>query len=303
MARRVYESARPVEKKKPGSKKMIVILTASAFVLFAGAVTSGVLAWNYTREGQMTEQMWSSIQDIAVVEPITIDSDDDHPVESDAPRPEMTEVKSLSHDPIDREIDWQALYDINPDIKCWLYIPGTDIDYPVMQEKVLNEYFYLNHDIYGNELKSGSLLIPKEPDGYDDKDAHLLIFGHNMLNGSMFSSLRRYMTEDFYQQYKYIYLYYPDRTERWHVWTAYQTYQTDPIYDIPYEINTVAYDDLLKQIEIQKYYTTDVTDVNALSHILTLSTCDNFDGTHTGRFIVNAAIETTKNLESNETGE
>lgn len=306
MAGRIYGGS-PVsspdnQSDKPHKKKTSVIVSVIVGCLLAGSGTFGFFAWQTNRQTEDIIRTWDEVRDIASVSEPVIVSDESaivtvEAVESSEVGLPMTDIEAYFDDPIDRKIDWDALLTINSDIACWLYIPGTDIDYPVMQEKVLGEYYYLDHDIYGGELKSGSLLIPKEPDDYEDKDMHLLIFGHNMLNGTMFSSLRRYMQADFYTEYPYAYLYYPDRAERWQVWSVYHTKDTDSIYDIPYEANTKAYSDLLADIKAKQYYATNVDMVKPSEHILTLSTCDNFDGTHTGRFVVNAAADACKNYE------
>lgn len=284
------------EKARKHRKKIHIILGVTIGVLLLGSCTFGILAWQSNKQTEDIKQVWDDVRDVANVSSQPVDDgsgefsiETSEPV-TEEPEHEMTDIEAFSNEPIDRKIDWDSLLDINPDVLCWLYIPGTDIDYPVMQEQVLSEYYYLDHDIYGNELISGSLFTPKEPEGYEDKDMHMLIFGHNMRNGTMFSSLRRYMEASFYEQYPYIYLYYPDHTERWQVWSVYHTYATDSIYDIPYEANTKAYADLLSDIKSKRYYKTNVNDVKPSMNILTLSTCDNFDGTHTGRFVVNAAI-------------
>ena len=51
------------------------------------------------------------------------------------------------NDPFNRKIDcllFAALKQINPDIVGWIYIPDTNIDYPILMGE--NDNFYLNYD-------------------------------------------------------------------------------------------------------------------------------------------------------------
>lgn len=89
----------------------------------------------------------------------------------------------------------------NPDVVGYLNIPGTSIDYPVMQTKE-NSDFYLNHDFdkeysfYGTPYLSAYCDL-KESD-------NLIIYGHNISGGRMFGALTKYKDEKFYKQHKII---------------------------------------------------------------------------------------------------
>ena len=89
-----------------------------------------------------------------------------------------------------------SLHEENPELAGWLTIPGTALDYPVMYRAGDNDY-YLSHDFYGNESKSGLLVLDKRCPA-DGNAPHLLIHGHNMKNGDMFGVLGEYTSEKFY---------------------------------------------------------------------------------------------------------
>lgn len=291
--RRVYDgqviddslqSQLPPTKQK--SKLAVNILTGViAVALLSGGIFFGVKFLQEERRNAEVIQLWDDVRD---------EANEDVAPESDNG---LTGESAYSTDPIDRVINWDNLFEINTDIKCWLYIPDTNMDYPVMQEQTFGEYSYLRRDIYGNDASCGSLFTPCQPEGYEDKDAHLLIFGHNMRNGSMFSPLSGYKTEEFYLEHQYIYIYYPDRTEQWQVWSAYHTNKYDMVYNIPYEMGTVEYANLLDDIESKKSYEAADVDVTTSMNILSLSTCDKTDGTNTGRFVVNAVLVDVKYLD------
>lgn len=196
--------------------------------------------------------------------------------------------------PIDKAYDWAALEKQNSDIMAWLYVPNTNISYPVLQEQTFGEYYYATHDVYHNKIISGGIFTPNTA---GDEDAHFLILGHNMKNDTMFGTLDYYKTKSFCSSNPYIYIYYPDRTEKWQVWTAYQTMMDDAVYDLPYQFGSVEYDALIASMDKNKWYETTATKPSINDRTLTLSTCDNFDGEHEGRFIVNAVLVETKELD------
>lgn len=201
-----------------------------------------------------------------------------------------------TEDPMQRSVDIRGLQDVNSAVICWLYVPGTKIDYAVLQEPVFNEYYYLRRNIYGQYSRSGWIFTPKQPDGYDGLDMHFLIFGHNMGGGSttMFGTLSKYKRESFWREHPYLYLYYPNRVERWSIWSAYNTTESDAIYDIPFESGTEGYQALLESIQDNAMYDTGITAPESTERIVTLSTCDRSAGGSGGRFVVNAVLNTVE---------
>ena len=208
--------------------------------------------------------------------------------------------KQLSYknldDPMDRVIDWDALKAINSDIVAWIYIPDTQIDYPILQEPELvtdGNYYYLHKDMYKSYDYMGCILMPKEPDGCDTLEMHQQIFGHHMIGKQMFGTLDKYKSYDFYAEQPYIYIYYPDRTERWQVWAAMKTTVSDMIYKMPYEYDTDEYKELIDHIEANKLYETSAGTVTNTMKTMTLSTCTGRVGGD-NRFTVTNVLNKTK---------
>lgn len=92
-------------------------------------------------------------------------------------------------------IDFESLSKINPDIVGWIGFEGLEIDYPVVQTK--DNEFYLNHLFSLEKNKLGAIFVDYRNKS-DFSDLNTIIYGHNMKNGSMFSSLTNYKSQEYY---------------------------------------------------------------------------------------------------------
>ena len=108
-------------------------------------------------------------------------------------------------EPVQEEVTafdkYADVYAQNSDLVGWVSIPGTQIDYPVMQTKD-NPDFYLKHAFDKSYSSYGVPYVQENCDiGISD---NLVLYGHHMNNGSMFSDLCKYESEDFYREHKII---------------------------------------------------------------------------------------------------
>lgn len=83
---------------------------------------------------------------------------------------------------------------INPDYKLWITIENTVIDYPVVQGE--DNDFYLNHNFYREESVSGTIFIDNRNNINEDRS--LVLYGHNMKNGTMFTDINKFKDKDFF---------------------------------------------------------------------------------------------------------
>ena len=82
----------------------------------------------------------------------------------------------------------------NPELAGWLCIPGTKIDYPVMQTAEDND-FYLTHDFQREENAHGAPFL--DVNCRIGASENLIIYGHHMKDGTMFRDLMLYKNADF----------------------------------------------------------------------------------------------------------
>lgn len=110
---------------------------------------------------------------------------------------------------IGRKIDFDGLRAINEDIVAWIQIPGIGVDYPVVQGED-NEH-YLHYTFDGKENIAGSIFLDYR-NRADFTDRKVILYGHNMQDGSMFSQLEKYQDDDFRKAQGRVILYLPDKT-------------------------------------------------------------------------------------------
>ena len=87
------------------------------------------------------------------------------------------------------------------DLAGWLSIEGTVINYPVMQTGKKNADFYLHHDFEKKESDHGTLFVDARND-YVNRDTNLIIYGHNMRDGTMFGGLKSFMDQEYFKNHQ-----------------------------------------------------------------------------------------------------
>lgn len=87
---------------------------------------------------------------------------------------------------LESTIDFEGLKKINPDIVAWIRIEAAGIDYPVVQGED-NDY-YLHHTFRGEPNIAGSIFMDYRNE--DFMDEKVILYGHNMRDGSMFAGLK-----------------------------------------------------------------------------------------------------------------
>lgn len=162
---------------------------------------------------------------------------------------------------------FKELLDINKDIVGWIKIPGTKIDYPVVQAD--NNQFYLNHDINKEVSSHGSIFMDYR--NSHDEELNTVIYGHNMKDGSMFAGLSQYKKSDFYEKNPYIEYDSLGQSMKWQIFSVY-IYEPNDDYFKVYFNDSKEYAEYLDKIILKSIYNTGV-DVRSEDKILTLMTC------------------------------
>lgn len=138
---------------------------------------------------------------------------------ADASSEQRPAATAADEDPcMDRSFDWDALYRINADVIGWIYIPNTPIDYPIVQAPADDPERYLHTTFegavsYPNNQGAIYLDASNADDGLNASAP--LLYGHQQLNGSMFSALSNNHIAGVLEEHDQAYVYTPSTT--WHI--------------------------------------------------------------------------------------
>lgn len=94
--------------------------------------------------------------------------------------------------------DLLALTAVNSDIKGWIKISGTKVNNPVLQSPSTDSTYYLYRNYKKISSGFGSIFLDSLCD-YEKPSKNLILYGHNMRDGSMFGDLLKYDSLDFYK--------------------------------------------------------------------------------------------------------
>ena len=185
-----------------------------------------------------------------------------------------------------KQLDWNELAKVNPDIYAWIYIPGTQVDYPVLQHPTDNTY-YLNYNINGTRVYPGCIYTEKE-NSKDFTDFNTVMYGHNMRNKTMFETLHYYEDKAFFVNNPYVYVYRGDRVLVYEIFAAYIAGNEHILYSYDFQTQEGRqnYVDLIEKGASGNLR--DDVEVTGDSHILTLSTC--ISGKAKNRYLVQAVL-------------
>ena len=168
----------------------------------------------------------------------------------------------------------------NEDVVGWITIPDTRIDYPVVQGK--DNKFYLDHDLNQRKSVGGTIFMDYRAN-VETLTGNIVLYGHHMKNGSMFTALMGYKDKTFFQEHPIIEYNTPDSRTKWQIFSAYVT--NTKFYYIETKFTDETFRDFLTTISKKSKFRTDIP-LNEIDAILTLSTCTyEFDD---ARFVVHA---------------
>lgn len=174
-----------------------------------------------------------------------------------------------------REERFKRLLSLNSDIKGWINIPNTVIDYPVLYS-TKQPNFYLYRDYNKNYTKYGSIFIDSTiTSGIDAKN--IVLHGHNMNNGQMFAGILKFSDLDFYKSTPVIDFDTPEESSKWKIISVFKT-NTDVSHGKLFEYiigdfnSDSEFLNYVYNVRVRSLIDTPV-DINEDDKLLTLSTC------------------------------
>ena len=232
------------------SRRVLLILIV---LLLLVAAACGCHFWRSLHARELEQQVFESLEEeVALPEPSlspTTSSDDEN------------QQAVVLHDSA-------ALISTNSDYVGWLSIPGTVINYPVMFSPSEPER-YLHLDYYKQYSYSGTPFLDARCDPYD---GNLIIYGHNMINGTMFGSLMRYRNMDYLNGHKTVYLEQPNGVHVFEIISVVTLEKDDPWYRFLHAADADEEAAWIGDLERKSGVHTGSTPIGT-ERLLTLSTC------------------------------
>lgn len=187
-----------------------------------------------------------------------------------------------------KTIDFEALQQENKDIYAWITVPGTVIDYPVVQHAEEADY-YLMRNLDGSKGYPGCIYT-QFYNSKDWNDPNTVIYGHNMKNGSMFAGLHQYRDSEFFEENPYIYIYSEDKVRVYQIFGAYEFSDVHLLlgFDTKNPETFGQYLDGLFQLDGMNDNFNHELEVNAESRVISLTTC--ISNKADRRYIVSAVL-------------
>lgn len=193
-------------------------------------------------------------------------------------------------------VDFASLQLRCPDIYSWIQIPGTNIDYPVVQSPKSDDY-YLRRDIDGNYATAGSLFTEGSYNGLDYLDPVTVIYGHHMRSGEMFGHLQEYYADaDSFAALREIIIYRPDKELHYSVFAAVPYSNEHVLYKFSNFKRESALYEFLETLREARGFGKNLNEetmsgLRPEDRLLILSTC--LDGNRQKRYLVIAKLERT----------
>lgn len=263
--------------------KILTILLSVALLVVVGVMA---YSWMVTRQAQAeydrlaekVNQLQDKLDDNRIMMPGETQTETMETSESMIPEEETESTREdslaqLGVDPPLKNLEWEALKQVNPDIYAWICIPGTQVDYPILQHPSDDSY-YLKYNMNGTRGYPGCIYTEKLNEK-DFTDFNTVLYGHNMRNQTMFASLHDFEEGDFFANNPYIYVYTKDEVLVYEIFAAWLADDAHILKnnDFSTEQGRAAYlADILKNYSSSGNMRNDL-EVTTDSHILTLSTC------------------------------
>ena len=243
-------------------KLYLIICAVSLTIVLAALAAIGMMFYSFRQAREDYSQLAEQAKDSGADRRVTVFPSLKEKETQEQPEP----------DPVDIPVDFDFLKGENQDIIGWIQVEGTDIDYPILYDTTYNRY-YLNHNYKGTNTAYGSIFVLGENAG-DFSDFNTVVYGHNMVDGSMFAQLHRFRKQDFFDAYDQIIVYTPDSKLTYRVFAAYRRDNLNII------VNNDFSTEALRTQYIESIYDHDAVanfdpeiPVTASDRIMTLSTC------------------------------
>lgn len=259
------------------SKARKTVLICAIVVMVAALAFIAVYLLGQREAGDVYEDLQDKVPSPTdEPSPSDVPSPSDDPSPSDKPEekpPEPVTDPEPSETPYVSPLDFDEIRKPNEHIYAWMEIQDTDIRYPVVQHPT-DDTYYLNHTVEGKNRLPGSIYTEKW-NSQDFSDFLTVVYGHNMKNGTMFGSLRKFRAKSYMEEHPVISFYTPEGEYHYRIFAAvtYSNAYLPKAFDYSTEAGRQGFIDSIVNVrDLSSYVDKDIT-VTAQDRLVVLSTC------------------------------
>ncbi|NPD30489.1 class B sortase [Eggerthellaceae bacterium zg-1084] len=270
-------NGRHAKQPKKSAKVWNVVFYVAIVVLVGSLITLGALVFSYWQGQQVYRQ---------VIEQAGVN---------------LADIEKSPEELPNVKVNWDRLLEINPQTVAWLYVPGTNINYPVVQGTD-NDY-WLTHDFEGKNgwLAQFGTVFQDYRNSKGFTDQANFIFGHHLNDGSMFSAITEMTKRETFDAQRVAYLFTPKGNYRLRTFALLHVGANDPLIQpsFPDEQSYQAY--VQDKIDRSLHHPSDLPALSSMNKLFAFGTCDNL--ITDGRYVLYAYLEQSTTGQTPKGGE
>ncbi len=255
-----------------------VLYFATILVLLLIFLGSAIYVGSYFYEGHKQQSEYNDLASIVESVQNSTQPRDETEIPSEGAIPEQSGPPAILP-------EYEALYEMNSDLVGWIKIEDTQINYPVMQTPDRKD-FYIDRNFNKEKSARGCIYVREECDVFAPSD-NLTIYGHHMVDGSMFENLRYYERMSYWEKHDLITF---DTLYEHHTYRIFAVFKTSATLEDGFSYHKFIYaadqedfDEFVATCKELSFYDTGITPEYG-DKLICLSTCE-YSQPH-GRFVV-----------------
>lgn len=249
-------------------KKLRPVLTALLLAVF---LVSAVMLVRHLLDYRAAKDAYSEAEAIAALPPMEEAAPSAPSAPAEEAGPEQEQEASAPADPdaaLLQSMDLEALRAVNSDVLGWISIPDTVLSYPLVRGS--DNQYYLTHTWNGSRNSVGAIFMDCRSPA-DLSGGNTILYGHRMIDGSMFASLKYYSTQSYLSAHPSVYLADDTGVHRYAIFAAYEASVTSAVYQTSFA-SAAEKQAMIDEALSRSAVSTGVSPT-ADDRILTLSTC------------------------------
>lgn len=169
---------------KENTNKIILVFRIISIIIIICCL---IYIYSWYMENKRTSDMLSNVTQSSVLDTVEIEI----PIKDSESNAEDTAENTATVTTY--KLDFNNLFSINSSTVGWINVPGTSINYPVVQSS--DNSFYLSHSFDKSNNKAGWIFADYR-NKFDGTDKNIIIYGHNRMDSSMFATLKNTQKQD-----------------------------------------------------------------------------------------------------------